>query len=56
MKYKTKEEIFRRLCNITVELSDIYYENRRASVDMFGNRRESLSSEWVFFCHVGWTI
>jgi hypothetical protein len=43
----TRDEILNRMSAITVELSDIYYENKHATVDMGGNRRTSLSLEWA---------
>jgi len=43
-----REEILQRIIEIDCELSDLYFENKRASMDMDGRKRHNLSEEWVF--------
>ena len=42
------DTILARLCQIEVELSDLYYNNQHGSFDMDGNQRRNLSEEYVF--------
>lgn len=44
----TKSEILNRICRIEIELSSLYYENKKGTLDPLGNKKSNLSQEWVY--------